>query len=162
MKSSNRPGANPFRESQERESEMKKLLALAVAACGLAVFCTGCASGYGVVNGYGGPYPGLIFSETISGSHTEPTFEYMKRPYEVLGHAEGEAEAINVLFVYAGGDSSCGMAESNALRKFKDADALINRTFSVKHFSVLSLFNRVTNRVSGDAIRYLDSGKNVK
>jgi len=141
---------------------MKKLFALAVAACGFAVFCTGCASGYFGINGYGTPAPGLIFSDTTAGSHTELNLEYLKRPYEVLGHAEGEAEAINVLFVYAGGDSSCGMAEDNALRKFKNADALINRTFSVKHFSVLSLFNKVTNRVSGDAIRYLDNGKNVK
>lgn len=141
---------------------MKRWVGVAAVACGVVMLVAGCASGYGIENGYGVVPPAVIFSNTKAGSYTEQNLEYLKRPYMVLGHAEGDAHAINVMFVCAVGDASCQTAEENALSKFADADALINRTFSVKHFSVMSVFNKVTNHVSGDAIKYLDDGKSVK
>lgn len=141
---------------------MKTILVLSSAAIMLAVCCTGCVNAVGVANGYGYTPPALVYSNMNIGSHTEPNYEYLKRPYEVLGRVEGESSMFNVLLITAYGDGSCLRAEQDALRKMKNADALINRTFSIKHHSILSLFTQVTNCVSGDAIRYTDEDQKIK
>ena len=136
--------------------KMKKILAIAAAASGIALFGTGCVNNLAVGNGYGFAPPALIYSGCTVGSHTEPNYEYLKRPYEVLGTVTGEATTTNILLLASFGDGSVIAAEKDALSKIKGADALINRSFYTKHNSVLSLFTAVSNCVTGDAIRYTD------
>ena len=135
---------------------MKKFLAMAAASAGIMFLATGCVNSLSMGNGYGFAPPALIYSGCTFGSHTEPNFEYLKRPYEVLGTVTGEATTNNILLIASFGDGSTVAAERDAMSKIKGTDAIINRSFYTKHVSVLSLFTAVTNCVEGQAIRYTD------
>ena len=131
---------------------------IVLSGCALIVILlmSGCNSGIGVANGYGFTAPGIIFSSGVQGGTSEPNLEIMKRPYKHLGRVSGEATQTNVLLIVTVGDASIEAAQADALAKVKNADALINRNFDIKHNSILSLFTTATLRVTGDAIQYTD------
>ena len=136
---------------------MKKMM-LSAAVCALAAMLTGCNNLVTVQNGFCAAVPGVIFSRGIQGGAVEPNLEILKRPYTHLGRVNGEASQSNILFLITTGDASIDAAEKDALSKVKNADALINRNFNVKHFSLLCLFTVATLQVSGDAIKFSDKG----
>ncbi len=136
---------------------MKKML-LSIAICTLAAILTGCNNLVTVQNGFGAVAPGIILSRGIQGGATEPNLEILKRPYGHLARVTGEASQSNILFLFTSGDASIDAAERDALSKVRNADALINRNFNVKHFSFLCIFTVATLQVTGDAIKFSDKG----
>lgn len=122
----------------------------------LVLFLTGCNSGIGVANGYGYTAPGIIVTNGIQGGTSEQNLEILKRPYKHLGRVSGTSTQTNVLLLFAFGDASIEAAQTKALQKVRNADALINRNFDIAHWSVLSLFTKATLRVTGDAIQFTD------
>ena len=129
---------------------------ITLAATAIAVLMFGCNSSIAVGNGYGYTAPGLIYSSGIQGGVSEPNFEILKRPYQHLGRVSGESVQVNTLLLVTLGDASIEAAQLDALAKAPKADALINRSFDIKHTSILGLFTTATLRVTGDAIKYTD------
>ena len=135
---------------------MKKCILL-VSMIVSAIAFTGCNSSIGVREGFGYTAPGIIYSQGANGGVAEPNFEILKRPYKHISRVSGESSQTNVLLVLTTGDASIEAAQKNALGKAKNADALINRNFDVKHFSVLGVFTIATLQVTGDAIQFTDN-----
>lgn len=131
---------------------MKTIFLAALAAA--ALFLAGCNSSIGVANGYGFTAPGLILTKGIQGGTSELNIDALKRPYKTLGRVSGKAIQTNVLLLVTVGDASIEAAQQDALARFKDADALINRNFDIESWSLLGLFTTATLRVTGDAIKY--------
>lgn len=136
---------------------MRKML-LSIAICSLAAMLAGCNNLVTVQNGFGAVAPGIILSRGTQGGAIEPNLEILKRPYVHLGRVTGDASQSNILFLFTSGDASIDAAERDALSKVKNADALINRNFNVKHSSFLCLFTVATLQVTGDAIKFTDKG----
>ena len=127
----------------------------------LLLTTTGCNRATGVRAGYGFVAPGMIYSQTAQGGEIEPNLEILKRPYKHLGKTTGEATSTNVLLIVGAGDASISKAQNDALMKVQGADAIINRVFDVKSFSILGLFTTTTLVVSGDAIQFTDSAQSA-
>ena len=133
---------------------MKKIV-YSLAVMSVIFLLTGCGT-YGLRQGYGFTIPGAIVASGTQGGSTEPNFEILKRPYQHLRRVTGEASQTNILLLFSFGDASIEAAQQDALMKVQGADALINRNFDVKYFSLFGTFTIVTLQVTGDAIDYTD------
>ena len=133
---------------------MKKIFWVAMVLVGTALFAAGCNSATGVRNGFGYVAPALIYTQTAQGGAFEPNQDVLARPYVHLGRVSGESSASNVLLIISSGDASIEKAQNDALRKVKNADALINRVFDVRSFSIFGLFTTSTLVVTGDAVKF--------
>ena len=134
--------------------KMKKLV-YGAAVMMVVVLVTGCGT-YGLRSGYGIYMPGALVASGIQGGGTEQNLEILKRPYQHLRRVTGESSQTNILMLFSFGDASIESAQCDALAKVQGADALINRNFDVKHFSLIGLFTISTLQVTGDAIDYTD------
>ena len=127
------------------------MLLLIAFAC-IVCFLSGC-SGFAVRAGFPGTYPGIILTEQTSGNFIAPKMESLK-DVEVLGKVEAEATASNLLWLVSEGDVSIKKVKELALKKYPQADDIVNVEVDVKHRSVLGLSNTVTMYYRGLAIKY--------
>lgn len=74
--------------------------------------------------------------------------------YEILGEAVGTSSVQSILGLFAAGDASIATAYRNALKKFPNADALIDIKVDYQATSVLMLFASHKTIVRGTAIRF--------
>ena len=130
---------------------MKKILLL-VAVSTLLLALTGC-TGYISRSGFPGTFPGIIITEQIAGNYIAPKMESMK-DVEVLGKVESEVSGANLLLLISEGDVSIKKAKELALKKYPQADDVVNVEVDVKHRWVLGLFSTVTMYYRGVAIKY--------
>ena len=134
---------------------MKKVLLMA-GIIGAALFINGCAllhSGYSVAGGFPRTMPGILMSNQISGGYMAPKLASTK-DIIILGHVSSEVSAVNGLLLISSGDASIMAAKSAALKKYPQADDIVNVEIDVKHEGILGIFNTVTMYYRGIAIKY--------
>ena len=73
---------------------------------------------------------------------------------KVPGPVSSEISATNMLMLVSSGNVSIAKAKKEALKKYPNADDVVNVEIDVDHFSILSLFNTVTMYYKGIAIKY--------
>jgi hypothetical protein len=132
---------------------MKKSIVLL--CCGVvAVFTlTGCQSAYHVGGGFPRTMPGILLADQSSGGYIAPKMESMK-DVEVLGPVYSTVEGSNALLLISQGDISIAKAKEIAIRKYPNADDIVNVEVDLQQKSILSLFNTVTMHYRGIAIKY--------
>ena len=131
---------------------MKKLLLLG--ACVVAVvMLTGCHAAYHVGGGFPRTMPGVLIANQTSGGYISPKVESMK-DMEILGPVSSTVSADNALTLISAGDVSIAKAKELAMRKYPNADDIVNVEIDMQHTGILSLFNTVTMHYSGIAIKY--------
>ena len=134
---------------------MKKLIIL---FCGIiaAVTMTGCASlisGYAQGGGYPRTLPGMLIADQSAGGALGNKLASM-RDLDVLGPVESQVSGTNVLMLFSEGDLSIGRAKEIALKKYPQADDVVNVEIDMHHRGILGLFNTVTMYYRGIAIKY--------
>lgn len=127
------------------------LLICSIALC--AVVVSGCQSAYHVGDGFPRTMPGVLYADQTSGGYIAPKMESMK-DIEVLGPVYSTVDGSNVLMLISAGDISIAKAKEIALRKYPDADDVVNVEVDLQQKSILSLFNIVTLHYRGIAIKY--------
>ena len=132
---------------------MKKAIILACSAVTMFIF-TGCASQYGIANGFPTVLPGVMISSNTHGGYIAPKMQSMK-DVVVLGPASAEVSSTNTLLLISAGDTSIAKAKGIAMRQYPTADDIVNVEIDVKHTGVLGLFNTVTMYYKGIAVRYV-------
>lgn len=132
---------------------MKRKLIFAGTACGVAMLFTGCQSAYHVADGFPRTMPGMLIANQTSGGYIAPKVESM-RDVEILGPVYSTVSGTNVLMLVSEGDVSIAKAKELALRKYPDADDIVNVEVDLQQTGVLSLFNTVTMHYRGIAIKY--------
>lgn len=120
----------------------------------LAVFGSGCASGYVNNFGFGSTMPATLYSETTRGGFMLPKTENLEY-IQILGDVKGESSMINVLFLVSTGDAGIEAAKKNALIKYPNADDIINVEVDTEHSTILSVYNRSKTVLRGKAIKYI-------
>ena len=133
---------------------MKKAIYLILFSTCITIFCNGCrVAGYANNNSFGAPFPGVIYTQV-----THPSFIGNKLDntddVEILGNAEGSASATDVLLVCTLGDCSIQAAKKDALAKYPGADDILNMEVDTQHISILSVFNTITTKINGKAVKY--------
>ena len=73
---------------------------------------------------------------------------------EVLGQVEGRSTELNVLLIVAIGDGGIEAAKTDALKRYPEADDILNVEVDTNHFNVLSVFNKSTTILRGLAVKY--------
>lgn len=131
---------------------MKKSIIFAVAIIA-ATIMTGCQSAYHVGAGFPRTMPGFLIADQTSGGYIAPKMASMK-DVEVLGPVYASIEGANVLMLISEGDISISKAKEIALRKYPNADDVVNVEIDLQQKGVLSLFNRVIMHYRGIAIKY--------
>lgn len=133
---------------------MKKWLMLG-ACCAVVALLSGCAlvSGYNVGGGYPGTLPGLLISDQSRGGMIHAKVASMA-DMEVLGPVSSKVSATNVLLVCSNGDASIEAAKKIALEKYPNADDVVNVETDIHHFGIVSVFNVVTLKYRGIAVKY--------
>lgn len=131
---------------------MKKMLLLCVGILSCVVFC-GCQSAYIFGGGFPKTMPGVLLADQTTGGYIAPKMESMK-DVEVLGPVYSTVEGQNVLLLISQGDLSIAKAKEIAMRKYPNADDVVNIEVDMQHKGILSLFNTVTMHYRGLAIKY--------
>ena len=131
---------------------MKKLLLIGCFAAA-AMFLSGCMFSYTVNSGFPRTMPGGLLAEQTTGSFIGNKLHTMK-DVEILGPVSSEVSGANLLLLISEGDVSIAKAKELALRKFPQADDVVNVEIDTKHRGVLSVFNTVTMYYRGIAIKY--------
>jgi hypothetical protein len=133
---------------------MKKILMLGT-SCAVVALLSGCAlvSGYNVGSGYPGTLPGILLSDQSRGGMIHAKVESMK-DMEILGPVSSKVSATNVLLMLSCGDASIEAAKKIALEKYPNADDVVNVETDIHHFGVVSVFNIVTLKYRGIAVKY--------
>ena len=131
---------------------MKKAILMICGAIA-AMVLTGCQSAYSVSDGFPRTLPGVLVASQTSGGYIAPKMQSMK-DIKVLGPVSSEISATNVLMLVSSGNVSIAKAKAIALKKYPNADDVVNVEIDVDHFSILSLFNTVTVYYKGIAIQY--------
>ena len=130
---------------------MQKILLILGAVC--AVILTGCQAAYSVSDGYARTMPGVLVSNQTSGGVIIPKVESMA-DMEMLGRVNSSVSASNILMLVSFGDASIAHAKEEALRAYPQADDVVNVEIDIKHSSILSIYNTVTMKYTGIAIKY--------
>ena len=134
---------------------MKKMMLLAGLVL-TALIVNGCAllhSGYSVSGGFPRTMPGILMSDQTSGGYMAPKLASAK-DVVILGPVSSELTAHNGLLLISGGDVSIASAKKEALKKYPQADDVVNVEIDVKHEGLLGLYNKVTMYYRGLAIQY--------
>ena len=132
---------------------MKNIILFSIIFSFIIVFCSGCISGYHVGGGFPRTLPGSIAANQKSAGYIAPKMESMK-DVEVLGKVSSEVEARQIIMLISLGDVSIAKAKEEALKKYPQADDVVNIEIDMRHESVLGLYNSVTMYFSGIAIKY--------
>lgn len=134
---------------------MKKVM-LMVGIIGAALLMNGCAllhSGYSVGGGFPRTMPGILMSSQTTGAYMAPKLASIK-DVVVLGPVSSVVTAHNGLLLISSGDASINAAKSEALKKYPQADDVVNVEIDVKHEGLLCFYNTVTMYYRGLAIQY--------
>ena len=120
-----------------------------------ALIVNGCAlsSGYAVAGGFPRTMPALLVSNQKAGGYIGQKLTSTKDVI-VLGKVSSEVSAGNALLVVAFGDASIETAKKEALKKYPQADDVVNVEIDIKHEGLLCLYNTVTMYYRGLAIQY--------
>ena len=121
-----------------------------------ALFINGCAllsSGYVVAGGFPRTMPALLISDQKAGGYIGQKLTSTKDVI-VLGKVSSTVSARNGLLLVAFGDASIEAAKKEALKKYPQADDVVNVEIDIKHEGLLCLYNTVTMYYSGLAIQY--------
>ena len=131
---------------------MKKMLLL---CCGIAAIVTlcGCQSAYIWGGGFPKTMPGILIADQTTGGYIAPKMQSMK-DIEILGPVYSTVEGQHVLLLISQGDLSLAKAKEIAIRKYPNADDVVNVEVDMQHKGILSLFNTVTMHYRGLAIKY--------
>ncbi len=130
---------------------MKKSLWVLVGVSVLVL--TGCKVHYQTDYGFGSTMPGVVYSYQTRGTFMLPKAESMEG-VEVLGPVEGESTELNVLLLVAVGNGGIEAAKKDALKRYPDADDILNVEVDTRHFNVLPIFNESTTILRGIAVKY--------
>lgn len=131
----------------------KKLMVLAGFYAAVLTMATGCHTAYVNNYGFGSTMPGVLFCDQTRGTFMLPKAESLDG-VEKLGMVRGESSSINVLLAVSIGDGGIHAAKMDALRKYPQADDIINVEVDTVHNSILCFFNRSTTILRGIAVKY--------
>ncbi len=134
---------------------MKKIQMLFVGITSMVIVAviSGCAPGYIAQNSFPATPPALIYANTEHTGYIAPKVQNFDK-MEILGDVQGSSIATNVLLLVAEGNSSVENAKKDALKRYPNADDIVNMEVTVHHTSILSLFTTLTTKVTGKAIKY--------
>jgi|GEM_PF-6368970 len=138
---------------------MKKLLVLFALMCGLSAMAEAAVlfppAGYPCTTGpqsYPSAWQGALYSNAKRTTYREIPRDL--RPYTVLGKVTSSAEMKNVLLLCNWGDTTFDALKKEALKKYPDADDIVNVEIVAENFNVFIFYMKTTAVLYGTAIKY--------
>ena len=120
----------------------------------MIVLLTACTpTNYVISSGFPSTMPAEIITMQSRGGFMIPKMQSMK-DVEVLGKVTGSACTQTIVLVFAFGDSSIAALKADALKKYPQADDIVNVEIDSSHIGVLGIYNKNTVTLTGIAVKY--------